>query len=125
MEIWKHVKTDSLYLVLGEASCSTNGIRDGVEKSVIYYSLTYQRWFYREAKEFYDGRFVKVEAPEWKGKPPPAPFVKQPDCEYCQRSYEYCNCFCYECEAELAEEDRDFGFVCCEKCRRSWINPCS
>ncbi len=57
--VWRHVKTDSLYLVLGVSRCSTNGPREG-ELSVVYYSMTYQRLCDRKAVEFLDGRFVPV-----------------------------------------------------------------
>jgi formylmethanofuran dehydrogenase subunit E len=97
MEIWKHLKTDSLYLVLGEATCSTNGALEEGQPAVVYYSLTYQRWFYRKASEFYDGRFVKVDAPDWRGK------LKIVDCEKCDGvgSYQWCHggetMICSEC----------------------------
>lgn len=58
MTLWRHVKTDSLYLVLGVAVCSTNGERDKVERSVVYWSMTYKALRYREVSEFLDGRFV-------------------------------------------------------------------
>lgn len=57
-KVWRHVETDSLYVVLGIAECSTNGPRCGVERSVVYFSLTQQEWKYREVEEFLDGRFV-------------------------------------------------------------------
>jgi hypothetical protein len=63
--VWRHVATDSLYHVLGVARCSTNGDRDGKEWSVVYFSLSYQSWRYREVGEFLDGRFVP-EPPEKK-----------------------------------------------------------
>lgn len=102
MEIWKHLKTDSLYLVLGEATCSTNGALEEGQPAVVYYSLTYQRWFYRKASEFYDGRFVKVEAPEWKGKTlaPPGEKIITGVCDVCDIRYEYCICHvdCPKCD---------------------------
>lgn len=52
LTLWRHVKTDSLYVVLGVARCSTNGDREGVERSVVYWSLTHQHLCYREASEF-------------------------------------------------------------------------
>ena len=100
MEIWRHVKTDSLYLVLGEATCSTNGVWDAGKPAVVYYSLTYQRWFYRRAEEFYDGRFVKVEAPEWKPKDEPKFVRSSCVCSICDFDYEYCTCLvdCPKCD---------------------------
>ncbi len=59
--VWRHVDTDSLYIVLGTARCSTNGEREGKEESVVYFSLTYQHLCYREIGEFLDGRFQPVE----------------------------------------------------------------
>jgi hypothetical protein len=55
--LWRHPKTDSLYFVLGVGTCSTNGPREGVERSVIYWSFRRRRWRYRELSEFLDGRF--------------------------------------------------------------------
>lgn len=101
MEIWRHVKTDSLYLVLGNATCSTNGHQDEGRASVVYYSLTYQRWFYRKVTEFYDGRFVKVDAPEWKPKQPILQHVPMNNCDNCGHGYEYCKCVCHDCGADL------------------------
>ncbi len=56
--VWRHVKTDSLYHVIGVAHCSTNGDRENTEMSVVYFSLDYQTLRYREVSEFLDGRFV-------------------------------------------------------------------
>jgi hypothetical protein len=61
---WRHLKTDSLYVVLGVALCSTNGALAQGEKAVVYYSVDRQRLHYRALTEFMDGRFVEV----W-GKP--------------------------------------------------------
>ncbi len=117
MEIWKHLKTNSLYLVFGEAICSTNGERDGKEKSVLYYSVTAQKWFYRESSEFYDGRFVKVEAPEWKGKKPKEPKIRNCFCQICDFDYEYCTCpvDCPECEG-VGNLMTFSGKMDCHKC---------
>jgi hypothetical protein len=57
---WRHVKTDSLYVVLGIGTCSTNGLGEHKEESVIYVSLTHEHLCYREISEFLDGRFVPV-----------------------------------------------------------------
>ncbi len=59
--VWRHVKTDGLYVMLGVARCSTNGEREGKEESVVYYSLTHQHLYYREIGEFLDGRFQPVQ----------------------------------------------------------------
>ncbi len=56
--VWIHKATNSEYLVLGVARCSTNGPREGVEQSVVYYSLAYQRLCYRDINEFCDGSFM-------------------------------------------------------------------
>lgn len=56
--VWRHVKTNSLYHVVGVATCSTNGEREHKEVSVVYFSMTHQRLCYREVSEFLDGRFV-------------------------------------------------------------------
>jgi hypothetical protein len=58
--VWRHIKTNSLYHVLGIACCSTNGDREGKENSVIYFSMDYQGLRYREISEFLDGRFEPV-----------------------------------------------------------------
>jgi len=57
--VWKHRK-GGLYVVIGVATCSTNGDRDGVEKSVVYHSVHYDKLRYRELSEFLDGRFTQV-----------------------------------------------------------------
>lgn len=62
--VWRHVKTGSLYHVLGVARCSTNGEREGKENSVIYFSMTHQGLRYRDINEFLDGRFVPVPTKE-------------------------------------------------------------
>lgn len=61
--VWRHVKTNSLYHVMGIARCSTNGEREGKEHSVIYFSMTHQRLCYRDVDEFLDGRFEPVVPP--------------------------------------------------------------
>jgi hypothetical protein len=48
------------YTVLGVATCSTNGDRENVERSVIYFGHKYQQLRYREVSEFLDGRFKPV-----------------------------------------------------------------
>jgi hypothetical protein len=62
--VWRHVKTNSLYHVMGIARCSTNGERENKEDSVIYFSMDYQSLRYREVSEFLDGRFEPIEPPE-------------------------------------------------------------
>ena len=57
---WVHTKTETLYWVLGIATCSTNGDREGKERSVVYVSCAYQKLRYREVGEFLDGRFTPV-----------------------------------------------------------------
>ncbi len=54
---WRHVKTNSLYVVLGIALCGTNGPDEHRALAVIYVSLTHQHLSYREINEFLDGRF--------------------------------------------------------------------
>lgn len=56
LSLWRHVQTDSLYVALGVARCSTNGDREGHEWSVVYHSLTHRHLCYREVSEFLDGR---------------------------------------------------------------------
>jgi hypothetical protein len=58
--LWRHVKTNSLYIVLSVGRCSTNGPREGVERSVVYWSLTHKHLCYRDVGEFLDGRFCPV-----------------------------------------------------------------
>jgi hypothetical protein len=64
---WFHSKTGGTYTVLGVATClekrgsgSTNGDRENVERSVIYFGHKYQQVRYREISEFLDGRFKPV-----------------------------------------------------------------
>jgi hypothetical protein len=57
---WFHPKTGGTYTVLGLATCSTNGERENVERSVVYFSHKYQQLRYREVGEFLDGRFKPV-----------------------------------------------------------------
>ncbi len=59
--LWLHRKTQSKYVVLGIALCSTNGPNEHKEESVVYWSLTYQHLCYRLLSEFLDGRFVPME----------------------------------------------------------------
>jgi hypothetical protein len=59
--LWRHRKTNSFYVVLGVALCSTNGPGEHKEQSVVYMSLTHQHLCYRELSEFLDGRFVREE----------------------------------------------------------------
>ncbi len=59
--IWRHVATGGMYVVLGLARCSTNGSREGVERSVVYWSVARRHLNYREVGEFTDGRFVPLE----------------------------------------------------------------
>lgn len=67
--VWVHAK-GGVYVVLGVATCSTNtGGRDGLERSVIYQSLTYGELRYRELSEFMDGRFQIVD-PEIQSRVP-------------------------------------------------------
>ncbi len=78
--VWKHAASSVLYHVLGVAECSTNGERCHRERSVIYFSLTYQELRYLEVSQFLDGRFVPempaVEAPP--GAPAFVPHVALP-----------------------------------------------
>ncbi len=61
LSVWRHVASGGLYVVMGVARCSTNGDREGVEQSVVYWSVARRHLNYREAGEFLDGRFVPVE----------------------------------------------------------------
>jgi hypothetical protein len=68
MRTYCHVKTSSLYLVLGTATCSTNGPGENVAQSVIYVPLTPGKGTvgtlrYRDLAEFMDGRFVLEDRP--------------------------------------------------------------
>jgi hypothetical protein len=58
--VWHHLKTDSMYVVIGIATCSTNGDREDKERSVIYWSVDRKCWRYRELGEFLDGRFALI-----------------------------------------------------------------
>jgi hypothetical protein len=63
MRTYRHVKTASLYLVLGTATCSTNGPGENRDRSVIYVPITPGKGTvgtlrYRDLAEFMDGRFV-------------------------------------------------------------------
>ncbi len=60
--IWEHKTKGGRYIILGIAMCCTNGSRDKVEESVIYYSVDYHGLRYREINEFCDGRFVPIYA---------------------------------------------------------------
>lgn len=55
--LWRHRKTNTLYIALGVALCSTNGDRENVERSVVYWSLSKGQMRYRDIAEFMDGRF--------------------------------------------------------------------
>ncbi len=59
--LWRHPKTGGLFFVLDVATCSTNGDRENVERSVVYWSFARRAWRYRELSEFMDGRFVEEE----------------------------------------------------------------
>lgn len=61
MTPWVHPKTGGLYLVLGVATCSTNGDREDVERSVVYWSFAHRSLRYRELSEFMDGRFEEYD----------------------------------------------------------------
>lgn len=56
--IWKHIKTNSLYVVVGVAWDSTNGNED--TKYIVYVSQVTGLLRVREASEFLDGRFEPV-----------------------------------------------------------------
>jgi hypothetical protein len=58
---WRHVATGSEYIVLAVGQCSTNGPRENIERSVIYWSKTYRGYRYREVSEFLDGRFELID----------------------------------------------------------------
>lgn len=61
LTLWRHPKTKGWYFVVGVATCSTNGDREGIERSVVYWSFKYRGLRYREVGEFMDGRFVEEE----------------------------------------------------------------
>lgn len=54
---WRHLATDSLYVVLGIALCSTNGPGEHEAEAVVYFSMGRERLHYRALEEFMDGRF--------------------------------------------------------------------
>lgn len=54
---WRHVATDSYYVLIGISLCSTNGPNEHKEECVVYFSLTHQHLCHREISEFCDGRF--------------------------------------------------------------------
>ena len=61
--LYRHNATNSFYVVLGVGSCSTNGPRERIERSVVYYSLSRREIKYREVAEFVSpGRFTRVDA---------------------------------------------------------------
>lgn len=60
--VWHHVKTSSLYVVLGVATQSTNGPGEHKARAVIYYSLSHGHLCYRDTVEFLDGRFCPITA---------------------------------------------------------------
>jgi hypothetical protein len=56
-EIYRHVKTGGLYVILGDAL-----IEDGAVCSIVYQSLADGQVWVRPTKEFFDGRFTKESA---------------------------------------------------------------
>ena len=69
--VWRHLATDSLYLVMGLSRDSTL-VPDEGRLCVVYYSMSYQRLNHRLATEFLDGRFEpeppKVNKPKPRGE---------------------------------------------------------
>lgn len=59
LSVWRHLKTNSLYTVLGVSICSTNGNED--ERAVIYLSHSRKMLHHRVLSEFMDGRFEYSE----------------------------------------------------------------
>jgi len=59
--VWHHLKSGGLYVVLGIATCSTNG-SEASAPVVVYWSTTYKHLCYRDQHEFLDGRFKPVES---------------------------------------------------------------
>lgn len=53
--MWRHIKTNNIYTVLGISTCSTNGEQNG-KQSVVYMNSEGEM-FNRDMVEFLDGRF--------------------------------------------------------------------
>lgn len=58
LTVWRHLKTNSYYTVIGTSRCSTNGQED--ELAVVYVSHERLMVHHRELSEFMDGRFEFV-----------------------------------------------------------------
>lgn len=61
MSEWLHPKTGGTYIVLGIATCSSNGPDENKVESVIYQSKKHQALYYRLLSEFLDGRFAPLQ----------------------------------------------------------------
>lgn len=59
-KVWYHPKKGGTYYIIGVSTSSTNGPTDGVERVVVYFSITYQCLRHRKLEEFLDGRFTPV-----------------------------------------------------------------
>lgn len=57
--LWRHVQTESWYVVVGIALNSTNGPEEHKQELVVYVSLTHEHLCCREIGEFLDGRFER------------------------------------------------------------------
>lgn len=77
--IWHHVKTNSLYVVLGVATQSTNGPGEHKNKAVVYWSLSHGQICYCDLDEFTDGRFQPVTPAMWESLHVP---TKPQHCNY-------------------------------------------
>lgn len=62
LSVWFHLKTKSLYVVLGVADCSNAEEDEG--QAVVYYNTVRRRLRYRDVNEFLDGRFVPINIVE-------------------------------------------------------------
>lgn len=68
MDLYKHLKTDCLYEVIGRGLLATNGNPDEDKSHVIYRNTKSGMIFIRLASEFDDGRFaLATPAPVQKG----------------------------------------------------------
>lgn len=57
---WFHPATSSHYVVVGLATCSTNGPGVGEVDEVVYWSVTTGTLHHRRRDEFLDGRFLPL-----------------------------------------------------------------
>lgn len=60
VKMWRHVKTNNIYSILGISTCSTNGEQNG-KQSVVYMSSEGEL-YNRDTVEFLDGRFEPMNS---------------------------------------------------------------